>query len=62
MTNLPLNCLSSRYYGVFQLESSGNEKLLLDMRPSVFEDIAILALYRPGKFLGSGMVEDFVQP
>ncbi len=47
--------------GVFQLESSGMKKLLLDMRPSVFEDIvAILALYRPGP-LGSGMVEDFVQ-
>jgi DNA polymerase-3 subunit alpha len=47
--------------GVFQLESSGMKKLLLDMRPSVFEDIvAILALYRPGP-LGSGMVDDFVQ-
>jgi DNA polymerase-3 subunit alpha len=47
--------------GVFQLESSGMKKLLLDMRPSIFEDIvAILALYRPGP-LGSGMVEDFVQ-
>ncbi len=47
--------------GVFQLESSGMKKLLVDMQPSVFEDIvAILALYRPGP-LGSGMVDDFIQ-
>lgn len=47
--------------GVFQLESSGMKKLLMDMKPSVFEDIvAILALYRPGP-LGSGMVDDFIQ-
>ena len=47
--------------GVFQLESSGMKKLLVDMQPSVFEDIvAILALYRPGP-LGSGMVDNFVQ-
>lgn len=47
--------------GVFQLESSGMKKLLVDMRPSVFEDIvAILALYRPGP-LGSGMVDDFIR-
>ncbi|MGK5092081.1 DNA polymerase III subunit alpha [Deltaproteobacteria bacterium TL4] len=47
--------------GIFQLESSGMKKLLVDMEPDRFEDIvAILALYRPGP-LGSGMVEDFVE-
>ncbi len=47
--------------GVFQLESSGMKKLVVDMQPSVFGDIvAIVALYRPGP-LGSGMVEDFIQ-
>lgn len=35
--------------GVFQLESSGIQKLLMDMKPNRFEDIcAVLALYRPG--------------
>ena len=35
--------------GVFQLESMGMRKALLDMRPDKFEDIiAIVALYRPG--------------
>ncbi len=47
--------------GIFQLESSGMKKLVVDMQPSLFEDIvAIVALYRPGP-LGSGMVEDFIQ-
>ncbi len=46
--------------GVFQLESSGMQKLFKDLRPDCFEDIvAAVALYRPGP-LGSGMVEDFV--
>nr|WP_319485183.1 DNA polymerase III subunit alpha [uncultured Cohaesibacter sp.] len=35
--------------GVFQLESMGMRKALLDMKPDQFEDIiAIVALYRPG--------------
>lgn len=46
--------------GVFQLESSGLRRLLIDMKPNRFEDlIATIALYRPGP-LGSGMVEDFI--
>ncbi len=35
--------------GVFQLESTGMRKALIDMRPDRFEDIiALVALYRPG--------------
>jgi DNA polymerase-3 subunit alpha len=35
--------------GVFQLESQGMRRALLDMRPDCFEDIiALVALYRPG--------------
>ena len=35
--------------GVFQLESAGMRRALLDMRPDRFEDIiALVALYRPG--------------
>lgn len=46
--------------GVFQLESGGLRRLLIEMSPNRFEDlIAIIALYRPGP-LGSGMVEDFI--
>jgi DNA polymerase-3 subunit alpha len=46
--------------GVFQLESSGMRKLLVDMRPEIFSDlVALVALYRPGP-LESGMVSDFV--
>lgn len=46
--------------GVFQLESSGMQTLLRQLRPDCFEDIvAVVALYRPGP-LGTGMVEDFV--
>lgn len=47
--------------GVFQLESGGMRRLLVDLKPETFEDIvALLALYRPGP-LQSGMVKDFVQ-
>ncbi len=47
--------------GVFQLESSGMRKVLMDLRPNTFEDvIAVLALYRPGP-LESGMVTDFIR-
>ena len=46
--------------GVFQLESSGMKRLIVDLKPSSFEDIiALLALYRPGP-LESGMVKQFV--
>ncbi|HEY6009676.1 MAG TPA: DNA polymerase III subunit alpha, partial [Geobacteraceae bacterium] len=47
--------------GVFQLESSGMKELMVNLRPTTFEDIiALVALYRPGP-LGSGMVEDFIR-
>lgn len=47
--------------GVFQLESSGMRELVMNMKPTKFEDlIALLALYRPGP-LQSGMVRDFVE-
>ncbi|HZJ85297.1 MAG TPA: DNA polymerase III subunit alpha [Syntrophomonadaceae bacterium] len=47
--------------GVFQLESDGLRRILMEMKPARFEDIiAVIALYRPGP-LGSGMVEDFIQ-
>jgi DNA polymerase-3 subunit alpha len=46
--------------GVFQLESSGMQALLKQLRPDCFEDIvAAVALYRPGP-LGTGMIDDFV--
>ncbi len=45
--------------GVFQLESDGMRELMIQLKPSTFEDIiALVALYRPGP-LGSGMVRDF---
>ena len=47
--------------GVFQLESSGMRKVLMDLKPTCFEEvIALLALYRPGP-LESGMVTDFIR-
>jgi DNA polymerase-3 subunit alpha len=47
--------------GVFQLESGGLRRLLLDLHVDCFEDlVAILALYRPGP-LGSGMVKQYVE-
>ena len=46
--------------GIFQLESDGMRKLVYQLQPSTFEDLAaLLALYRPGP-LQSGMVEDFI--
>ena len=45
---------------VFQMESSGMTRLVMDLAPTCFEDlIPTVALYRPGP-LGSGMVEDFI--
>jgi DNA polymerase-3 subunit alpha len=47
--------------GIFQLESPGMRKLIMDLQPSCFEDvIAVVALFRPGP-LQSGMVEDFIE-
>ena len=47
--------------GVFQLESSGMQRLFKNLRPDRFEDIvAAVALYRPGP-LETGMVEQFVR-
>lgn len=46
--------------GVFQLESGGMTKLVMDLGPESFEDlIPLVALYRPGP-LGTGMVADFI--
>jgi DNA polymerase-3 subunit alpha len=47
--------------GVFQMESGGMRRLLVQLKPSCFADIvAALALYRPGP-LDSGMVEQFIK-
>jgi len=47
--------------GVFQVESTGITKLLMQAKPRAFEDIvAIIALYRPGP-LESGMTESYVK-
>src|SRR6185436_14875315 len=46
--------------GIFQMESSGFTEMVMDLKPSVFEDvIAAGALYRPGP-LDSGMVKKFI--
>ena len=42
--------------GVFQLESSGMKKLLMDLKPNKFEDItATIALFRPGPMQNIGI-------
>ncbi|MBM4358944.1 MAG: DNA polymerase III subunit alpha [Deltaproteobacteria bacterium] len=47
--------------GVFQLESSGMQKLFKGLKPDKFDDIvAAVALYRPGP-LGTGMVKSYVE-
>jgi DNA polymerase-3 subunit alpha len=52
---------SGETIGIFQLESSGMQKLFQDLKPTRFEDIvAAVALYRPGP-LETGMVKDFVE-
>ena len=56
LTNIPLDdkntydlLARAEAVGVFQLESAGMRRALLDMRPDRFEDIiALVALYRPG--------------
>ncbi|MEK9726960.1 MAG: DNA polymerase III subunit alpha, partial [Candidatus Margulisiibacteriota bacterium] len=51
---------SGESIGIFQCESPGMRRLIVDLKPQCFEDIiALLALYRPGP-LGSGMVSDFI--
>ncbi len=46
--------------GVFQLESPGMTKLVIELAPSAFSDLtALLALFRPGP-LGSGMHTEYV--
>ncbi len=53
--------LSGQTVGIFQLESSGMRKLLVQLASESFEDlIPLVALYRPGP-LGSGMTEDFIK-
>lgn len=45
---------------VFQMESDGMTRIMVDLRPEGFTDlIPLVALYRPGP-LGSGMVDDFI--
>jgi DNA polymerase III subunit alpha len=56
LTNLPLDDAKSyamlargETVGVFQVESQGMRRALIDMRPDRFEDLIVLvALYRPG--------------
>lgn len=51
---------TGRTTGVFQLESSGMQNLIVKLRPDCFEDIiALVALFRPGP-LDSGMVDNFI--
>lgn len=52
---------SGRGLGLFQVESSGMQRLLQRMRPDHIEDvIALVALFRPGP-LSSGMVNDYCE-
>jgi DNA polymerase-3 subunit alpha len=46
--------------GTFQLESTGMQRILRDLKPDCFEDIiAVNALYRPGPLSG-GMVDQYI--
>jgi len=46
--------------GVFQLESAGMTRLVVELGPTSMQDLVpLVALYRPGP-LGSGMAEDFI--
>jgi len=52
---------SGKTVGVFQLESSGMQELLRNLKPEAFEDIvAVNALFRPGP-LGAGMDKVYVE-
>lgn len=47
--------------GIFQLESSGMQRLIRNINLSAFKDIVdLISLYRPGP-LGLGMVEEYVK-
>src|SRR5204862_5823149 len=56
LSNLPLDDVKTyqmlargETVGVFQVESAGMRRALIDMRPDRFEDLIVLvALYRPG--------------
>ena len=51
---------TGRTTGIFQLESSGMQNLIVRLKPDCFEDIiALVALFRPGP-LESGMVDNFI--
>jgi len=51
---------SGKLEGIFQLESSGMEKIVKELKPSNIEDISsILALYRPGP-LDAGLIPKFI--
>lgn len=66
LDNLPLEdektyqlLQSGNTEGVFQVESEGMKRLLIDAKPDRFEDIiALIALYRPGPM---EMIPDFVK-
>ncbi len=68
INNIPLDDKKSynllkkgRSLGLFQLESSGMQELMVKLKPMSFEDIvALIALYRPGP-LNSGMAEEFIK-
>jgi DNA polymerase III subunit alpha len=68
LLNLPLDDKSTyrllqeaKTVGVFQLESTGMQGYLRQLKPDRFQDIvAMCALYRPGP-LESGMVDDFIK-
>ncbi len=52
---------SGQTLGLFQIESTGMQRLNKKLKPSNFEDIiAVLALYRPGP-MESGMLDDFIE-
>ena len=52
---------SAETTAVFQLESRGMKELIKNLKPDTFEDIiALVALFRPGPALQSGMVENFI--
>jgi len=64
---IPMDCYKTftllktgKTSSVFQLESDGMQRVLVDLEPDCFEDlIALVALYRPGP-LESGMVSTYI--
>jgi len=50
---------AGRTIGIFQLESSGMQRYLKQLKPTVFEDIvSMIALYRPGPM---SLIPDYIQ-